>query len=526
MSFVTDAMVVPVADSVPLPPTHRSIRFRFTASLLINVGRAGMSFVAGIVVARALGPLDYGTMTFLIGSFTAISTLMDMGSANAFFTFISQRPRDRRFVVGYLAWQALQFTVVFGLVAVLLPQRWIDTLWVGHPRSLVAAALVAFALQQQVWQTFNQIGFSLRETYVQLTGFVVVACHFALAVLGWWLGLLDVWTVLVLVSVEYFVAITFVWVRLSHRFPDTGRRVDAAKMVREYWAYCSPIIVYCWFGFFYTFADNWMLQRFGGGRQQGYYAVATQFSTISMFATVSMLQIFWKEVAEAHAKGDTLLVERLFKRVSRLLYAVAAAVAGFLIPWSSDLVRLTLGPNYAAGVPILQVMLLYPLHQTMGQVSSTMFFATAQTKVQVRIGIVSSMLTIPLSYFVLAPADGVVPGLGLGGFGSALKLVATTIITVNAISWWFCRLHGWKFDWAYQLQAPVAAAVAGLLSYGVGRAVIWEAPSAVFAGIAVALVCYLASVAALVWRFPDVVGITRADLDHLFSRRNLLNRLW
>ncbi len=520
MPATTDDLVVPmVVDPALAQPTHRSIRFRFTASLLINVGRAGMSFVAGIIVARGMGPLDFGTMTFLIGSFTAISTLMDMGSANAFFTFISQKPRDRRFVLGYLAWQGLQFTVVFGLVAIALPQSWVDTIWVGHPRSLVAAALVAFFLQQQVWQTFNQIGFSLRETYVQLTGFAVVTCHLALAALGWWLGWLDVRTVLVLVSLEYFVAIVVVWVRLSHRFPESGPRLAAATMVREYWTYCSPIIVYCWFGFFYTFADNWMLQRFGGGRQQGYYAVATQFSAISMFATVSMLQIFWKEVAEAHAKGDTMLVERLYKRVSRLLYAVAAGVAGFLIPWSSELVRLTLGPSYAAGVPILQVMLLYPLHQTMGQVSSTMFFATAQTKVQARIGIVSSLLTIPLSYFVLAPADGVVPGLGLGGFGSALKLVATTIVTVNAIAWWFCRLHGWKFDWAYQLQAPVAAAVTGLLSYGVGRAVIWEAPGAVFAGIGVALVCYLAMVAALVWRFPDVVGITRADLDHLLRQR-------
>ncbi|MEI6246837.1 MAG: hypothetical protein WCQ64_17565, partial [Acidobacteriota bacterium] len=123
----------------------RSIRFRFTASLVINVARAGLSFIAGMLVARGLGPSNFGIMTFLIGSFTAITSLMDMGSANAFFTFISQRSRGRRFILGYVGWQLVQYAVLLIAIGLVMPQRWVDVLWVGHPRALVLAVLARHA---------------------------------------------------------------------------------------------------------------------------------------------------------------------------------------------------------------------------------------------------------------------------------------------------------------------------------------------------------------------------------------------
>ena len=345
----------------------------------------------------------------------------------------------------------------------LLPREWVDLIWIGRDRGLVIAALVASFMQQQAWQTFTQIGDSLRQTHrVQLVGLIVVVSHFALVLLAWSQGLLGV-RLLIFVCIEYFIASVLVWRMLGPELGEGKEPLDMRTLVRDYWSYCSPLVLYSWFGFAYTFADNWMLQRFGGSTQQAFYAVGTQFSAISRFATTSMLQIFWKEVAEAHAKGDSLLVEKLYKKVSRFLYAVAAVISGLLIPWSRELILITLGPAYIQGTFILALVLLYPLHQTMGQINSTVFFATARTGAQVKIGIASALVSIPLSYFILAPIDAVVPGLGLGGAGLAIKLVVMTVVVVNLISWWFCRTHKWNFDWTYQFQSLAGAVAGGLL---------------------------------------------------------------
>jgi len=50
-------------------------------SLLANIARIGLSFIAGIIIARSLGPEGYGNYNFLLGSFVSIITLFDMGAS-------------------------------------------------------------------------------------------------------------------------------------------------------------------------------------------------------------------------------------------------------------------------------------------------------------------------------------------------------------------------------------------------------------------------------------------------------------
>ena len=310
------------------PISHRSIRFRFAASLGANILRAGLSFITGLVVARGIGPSEFGEFTFLLGSFTAIRQLLDMGSSNAFFTFLSRNRRTKGFVFVYLAWQGLQFILPVIAIGFLLPQQWIDLIWIGRDRSLVVAALAASFMQQQAWQSFMQIGDSLRQTHrVQLVGLATTGVHFVLVVFAWQQGLLGLYLLFAFIACEYLAASMLVWYMLRSELDRSTQPLDMRALGRQYWAYCAPLAIYSWLGFAYTFSDNWMLQRFGGSVQQAFYAIGAQFSTLSMFATASLLQIFWKEVAEAQARGDREVIERLYRKVSRLLYAVAAVIS-------------------------------------------------------------------------------------------------------------------------------------------------------------------------------------------------------
>src|SRR5207302_5348904 len=123
-----------------------------------------------------------------------------------------------------------------------------------------------------------------------------------------------------------------------------------------------------WIGFAYEFADRWLLQGYGGSVQQAYYAVSAQFAAIALLATGSILSIFWKEIAEAHHRGDHVRTGMLYKKVSRLLFVIGAVIAGFLLPWAQDLLRLLLGAAYVGGPSTLAIMFLYPIHQSMGQI--------------------------------------------------------------------------------------------------------------------------------------------------------------
>ena len=86
-----------------------SVKARFAVSTFTNLIRGGITFFTAVFIARVLGPENYGDYTFLLGSFMAIRTLIDMGTESAFYTFISRKPRVFSFYISYSIWQLIQF---------------------------------------------------------------------------------------------------------------------------------------------------------------------------------------------------------------------------------------------------------------------------------------------------------------------------------------------------------------------------------------------------------------------------------
>ena len=96
-----------------------------------------------LILARGLEPARYGDFAFLIGSFVALKSFLEMGTSNAFYTFISQKPRGGMFLASYAGWQFLQFLTMILLIGIILPDEWLSKIWVGQDRSLVFLSFVA-----------------------------------------------------------------------------------------------------------------------------------------------------------------------------------------------------------------------------------------------------------------------------------------------------------------------------------------------------------------------------------------------
>lgn len=494
----------------------KSIRSRFGFSLFANLSKAVITFGTGLLVARGLGPEQYGTMMFLLGTFTAVRGLLDMGSSTALFTFLSQRQRSRRFIAWYFGWLGVQFSLTLMVVGVLFPASWIELIWRGEQRQLVILAFLASYMQSVLWSVILQMGESQRLTRsVQGMAVTVALAHFVLMALAWWGGWLAIDTVFGLMILEWLIAVAVIARQLS--FPTLPAESDTAKSVfNEFWHYCLPLILYSWLGFAYDFADRWLLQAYAGSVQQAYYAVAFQFGAVAALATSSILNIFWKEIAEAHHQKNHERVAMLYRRVSRGLFFVAATAAGFLMPWAEEILHLTLGAAYVGGASTLMLMFFYPLHQSMGQIGGTMAYATGRVGVYVKIGMVVMTSSIVVTYFVLANAAAPLPGLKLGSLGLASKMVVMQIISVNALAYYLSRSLGIPFDWLFQPVAALLCTGAGLLSYSLSHAVLTS--GVVFAQFVSAGVLYLLLIALSLYWLPWLVGMSRAELIGLVHR--------
>ena len=104
-------------------------------------------------------------ISFLIGSFTALTSLVGFGTSQAFFTLMSQKYRGRSFILSYVIWLAVQFILTVVVIGILFPREWIEYVWLGEEKNLVLLSFSAVFLQLSGWQTMEYIAESFRRTH-------------------------------------------------------------------------------------------------------------------------------------------------------------------------------------------------------------------------------------------------------------------------------------------------------------------------------------------------------------------------
>lgn len=474
------------------------------------------------MLARLLGPIDYGNFIFLIGSFIALREILELGTSEAFYTFLSQKPRGWRFIGAYGLWQLVQFGLPLLVIGLLLPDDIIHKIWLGHGREIVLISFAAVFLREQAWNTIVQIGESLRLTHrVQISNLIIAAVHLLLITVVWLWNTLSLELLFILIALEYLIAIT-IGIRVVGIRNLSGDPLDKKAVYEEYRTYCAPLILYSLVGFAYVFTDRWLLQNFGGAAEQGYYGIGYQFAIVSLLATTSLLNIFWKEIAEAKENQDQERIQSLYKKVCRFLFMTGAVLSGFLIPWSEEIIRLCLGSSYLAGSSTLAIMLFYPIHQSLGQITGTLLMASSRTKTVAALQSAVLVVSIPISYLVLAPPDAWVPGLGLGSQGLALKMVVLQIIGVNFIAWWIARDYGWKFDWTYQVFGLGGALFFGFLAFEITAVISQAMAMNLFWKSVVDFLIYSIFISFWLWNFPELTGMSRTELKTRLSRLSQL----
>jgi O-antigen/teichoic acid export membrane protein len=331
---------------------------------------------------------------------------------------------------------------------------------------------------------------------------------------------LSIAIILIGICAEYFFVSILLAIREIRVWPKSHNSHDSASVTQaflEYAAYCKPMIWMSIFAFIYEIADRWMLQHFSGSVQQGFYQITLQLSTISLLAATSMLNVFWKEIAEANERGQHASVIMLYENATRLLVIFGAGIACFLLPWSRELTIVLLGKEYYPAWPALMIMLLYPIHQVMGQINGTLFMAIGETKIYTRLANIGLIISIPISYLLLAPSSGLlVSGFGLGAFGLAIKIVFLNMIFVNIQSYFIARKYLVPMQWAVQFKAILSFSIVGFLTYiliggddgGLTKiSLIWRL---ILSGS-----IYIVGVVFIsLWR-PSLIGLKNSDIAHL-----------
>ena len=486
---------------------------RFSASLIFNILRSLISFIISILLARFLGPNEFGRMAFLLASFFAFKNILDMYSSHAFFTFLSKKNRGQYFIKIYWCWMAFQLVFSIFLVAFLLPDNFVTGLWRGESRTLVVMALVATFMQQSAWQSASQMAEAIRKTIqVQKLGSMVAFAHLLLILILHFLNYLSLSILFITISLEWLIASYLAYKMYDKHSKDSD---SIFAIFQEFWIYCKPLIPLAWLGFFYEFLDRWMLQAWAGSREQAFYALAANFAFIALIATSSIIKVLWKEIAEAYDDKDLKKVEDLFKKSTKFLYFIGAFLSGLCLPWSKEILYLTVGSEYSQANIAFILMLLYPVHQSIGQISGVMFFATEKVKIQSTITITFMILSIIVAYFMLAPENSYIPGFGMGSKGLAWKMVMMQFIQVNILVIVISKIFNWKNSFLiYQFYILGGAIFIGFTI----KYIIMNVITRLVLAMLISMLLYFTLIIFIFFNYPVTIsGIKKQEINKFFN---------
>jgi len=483
--------------------------------------KAIFSLSSGLIIARGLGPKEFGVLSFLLSSFVALRSLLDMGTSNAFFSFISKKNQSKKFILSYLFWLLVQFTLSILFIWIIAPNDWISSIWQGEVRERILLAFLAVFFQQQVWGMLSHIGESQRLTfYVQSINVFVAVAHLII-IFGFYIsGELSIEKIFALITIEFLLATLVAWWLFQINYSSEVKTLR--QIIEEYKKFCTPLLPLTYLGLVMNFADTWMLQHYGGAVEQAYYGIGHRFSAISMLATSSIVKVLWKEVAESNELGDAARVHRIYGLANRALFMLGAVISGFLIPWASEIIQLILGDEYMGGVSVLALMFLYPVHQSLGQINGTMYYALELTKPYAIMGMINMSLSIIVVYFLLAPKNAIIPGLDLASTGLAMKMVILQILSVNFSIWWLTKSQGWKFTITYQFIGMSSFIIAGFTAKEIVFFFLWNGSPQLLQFILSGLF-YIVLSGVIIYTMPWLLNMTRNEIkQHVLSAKGLV----
>lgn len=365
--------------------TETSLKKRYLFKLMTNFVGFGIGLITQAIVPRALGPSAYGNFSFLTNFFLQLTGFLNLNSSTAFYTKLSQRQQDKGLISFYFYW-----TLVIGILTALLTAAsyllGIDHLvWPQQEKTFVVlAALWAFLQIYSVTlvQIADAYGLTTKSEIVnmlqKIIGMVIIVFLF-------WGNMLSLLSYFIFQLFIFFMIIVSLYLLIQKHKDNllSHWRLNGPQMktyLKEFAAFCLPLIVFSIFAIAEQMLDRWLLQKFSGSVQQGFYALAYQTGAICSLFLGAMIPLIMREYAISFARMDLERMRQLFTRYNKLLCAIAAFFGCFLAAEAKHVILIFGGEAYAGAIVAVTIMCFFPVLQSYGQMNAAFFLPPRERK--------------------------------------------------------------------------------------------------------------------------------------------------
>ena len=505
-----------------------SLKKRYLTKLLANLTGLGIMFITTVIITRSLGPKVYGDFSFLNNFFVQLLPFLTFSTSVGFFTKLSQRNNEFGLVSFFRLLSVIAFFILFLIIVIAQVFEISDLLWPKQSIYLVCMGAV-FAILTWILTSLTQISDAIGITVsTEITKIIQRFIGLFLIIILYYLGVINI------INFYYYtffilslLIIAFVYIinRPDFNFASGWLmpKIEFKKYFNEFYIYSRPLFFYSLISVIVGISDRWLLQKFGGSIQQGFFELSLQIGVICFVFTNASTQLITRELSIAFKKDNLVEMKNIFRRYVPLLFSISVFLSCFIVVNADTITYIFGGSQFTDASVAIVIMAFYPMHQTYGQLSGAVFYSMGTTKLYSKIGLIFMLIGLPISFFLMAPAN--LFGLNAGANGLAIKFVIVQFVAVNVMLYFNSKMLKLNFIkyFSHQIIIVIYLILLCLISKNLINGLMFFEEFSILK-LLISGVIYIIISALSVYFYPILFGLNKIDIfNGIISVKSFLN---
>lgn len=365
----------------------------------------GVSFLAKVVIARVLGPIDYGAVSLGVTTLTLLSTLTLLGLHSGIGRYLPRfdDPGDRKGVILSALQIIVPVSVLTGL-GVAAFSTTIATMLFKDPS--VAPILIIFglalpfaALMRVSIGVIQGIEQAVPKVLVDniappVTRFTAVAGAIVLGASAINIAIAYALSYVVAAVVGFY----FVFKRTS-----LLSAVPATRMHRSLLAFSLPLIVSTAMAWILSDVDTLMLGYYRTTSMVGIYNVVYPLAQLLTVALGAFAFLLMPIISRLDAEGSTDEMFRIYQIITKWVFMVTLPVFFVIALFPHMTIKITFGAEYVEGSTVLTILSIAYFSHAISGPNAEVLTSLGYTRLIMFDNIAIAALNIALNFILIPP---------------------------------------------------------------------------------------------------------------------------
>lgn len=407
--------------------------FKFFYNVLNSIYGA----VITLIFPKALGPSSYGNVSYLNDLFSNVFNIFDGSAANSFYNKLNktfnQELLTYLFIINFFV-----FTIILIFIFFIFKNlSSINFLSLNGIEGIIIFLSIFYCFNN----SFSNLLFKSLDSAGKTASLEIVKCIYVLVKIA----CTSFFTYYFIVDDKVFlysIIIPSIFLNFSLFF-FLFRNFNFFKFRISKLAYLSiivfkkiivpsiPLATYATLSATCLVTEKYILKEFGSSTEIGFFNLAMQVGILSFIFTESFIPLFHRSIS-SFIHNEQLLNETLTHSLT-LFFIISTFFSTFFMMNSDFLLSIIAGNKFNDASSTFKLLLLYPAHQSLGQILGTYYVATGEFKKYRNISSFFLIAGLLISFLLIKT-------FALGSIGLAQKYIFLQILSVNFLFFFMFKL--------------------------------------------------------------------------------------